>query len=102
MLFLIVSGVPRAVDITFCECEDMGVTLRRLGLWPATATEPRCAYSIRLLRWLEALMLSGHLSVHSFVEAVRFRNGQSQQEVSSLSIITIYLKYCAPSLITQS
>jgi len=75
------EGVTHDVDVMFCRCEDMGVTLLRLGLWPATATEPRCAYSIQLLRWLESLMLSGHVSVHSFVEAVRFRNGQSQQQV---------------------
>jgi hypothetical protein len=28
-------------------------------------------------------MLAAHVSIHTFIESVRFRSGQSQEEVSS-------------------
>lgn len=60
-----------------CDCEPHAVTLRRFGLWPASPVEPRCAYSVGFLQWLKALQLAAHVSVHSFIEAVRVKNGQS-------------------------
>ena len=30
---------------TYCECEALGLTLARAELWPATPSNPRCAFS---------------------------------------------------------
>ena len=66
----------------FCECEAPPVTLRRYGLWAATPTEPRCAYSINFLKWAESLMLTAHVSLRAVIEAARFCNSMNQNEVS--------------------
>ena len=57
----------------------------RFGLWAATPFEPRTAFSFGFLQWVEAAMLSCHVSVHSFVEAVRFKNNFSEETVCMLS-----------------
>ena len=78
----------------------MAVTLRRLGLWPATPDEPRSAYSVRFLKWLEAAMFAGGMSVTSFVECLRFRNDNTNDEVcllpylSQLSCDILHTDYC--------
>jgi len=76
------TGVVVDILCNMCECEPAAVTLRRFGMWPATPLEPRCAFSIEFLLWLEAMVLGAHVSVHTFVECVRFRNGHMQNEVS--------------------
>lgn len=69
------------VECELCDCEAPPVTLRRYGLWAATPTEPRCAYSINFLQWAESLMVTSHVSLRAFIEAVRFRNGVNHNEV---------------------
>jgi len=76
-----ISGEEISVLCQFCECEAPPVTLRRFGLWAATPTEPRVAYTIDILQWAEALMLTSHVSLSSFLEAIRFRSGKMSIEV---------------------
>lgn len=65
-----------------CNCEPHAVTLRRYGLWPATPVEPLSAFTVGFLLWAEALLITGHVSVYTFVEAVRYRNKGTVRDVS--------------------
>lgn len=56
-----------------CNCEPIAVTLARAELWPATPTNPRCAFTFNLLDWIEALMLECQVSLKDFCAALRFR-----------------------------
>jgi hypothetical protein len=58
-------------------------------LWASTPAEPRRAFTIRFLHWAEAFMITAHVSLHAFVEAVRYKNGQSQSEVFTIKSFVV-------------
>jgi len=76
-------GLEVDVECELCDCEAPPVTLRRYGLWAATPSESRCAYSVTFLQWAEALMVTSHMSLQAIIEATRFCNRQDHREVST-------------------
>lgn len=54
-----------------CSCEPIAVTLARAELWPATPTNPRFAYTFKLLNWIEALMLECQVSLKDFCQSLK-------------------------------
>jgi len=94
------AGFVVDVMCLMCDCEPMAVTLRRFGLWPGSPHAPRCAFSIGFLLWIEALLLTAHVSLHASLEAVRFKNGHSVGEVCTF--LMILYKYVVTCLVLNS
>jgi len=80
------TGFEMNVECQLCDCEAPPVTLRRYGLWAATPTEARSAYSISFLKWAESMMVTSHVSLRAFIEVVRFQNGLDHYEVSKIGM----------------
>ena len=55
-----------------CNCESIALTLAQAELWPATPTNPRCAFSFNMLNLVEALLLECQVSLKDFCSALKF------------------------------
>jgi len=53
----------------------------KCGFWPASASNVTTAVSMKLLDWLEALMLESHISMLGFCKAVVWKNSLSESQV---------------------
>jgi CxC1 like cysteine cluster associated with KDZ transposases len=68
--------------LNYCKCVPFLHTLVKCGFWPASALNVTTAVSMKLLNWLEALMLESHVSIQGFCRAVMWKNGLSESQVS--------------------
>ena len=66
-------GLEHKVQFISCGCESLAVTMTRAELWPATPTNPRCAFTFALLDWAEALLLEAQVSLQDFCKSLKFR-----------------------------
>ncbi|KAF1384426.1 hypothetical protein PFLUV_G00120070 [Perca fluviatilis] len=66
MKVIISTGQLCTVTVNMCACEPEACTLRRYGLWPATADKPQTAFSIPLLELFVCLSLECQVSVEGF------------------------------------
>ena len=60
-----------AIDIAFCDCESIAVTLVRYQLWPASSCEPRLAFHMELMELLRSLMMKNQVSITGFYRALQ-------------------------------
>lgn len=68
---VIFLGLQHYHTMQACNCEDLAVTLVRLGLWPASPTLPRVAFSFDFMLTLRAMVLEGQISLSSFCNAMQ-------------------------------
>ena len=54
----------------FCDCENDGVTLIRLKLWPGSTTRPVLAFHFKLMELTEILLFECHVSLRKFCDAI--------------------------------
>ena len=70
--------MEHTVSILCCKCEPLAVTLVRARLWPATAQNPRLAFTFDLLDWAEALMYECQVALKDLWGALQV-SSHSQQ-----------------------
>lgn len=73
------KGRQHLREIEFCSCEPDAVTLLRMDLWAASPKQPRMAFHIDLLKWLNGLLLHSHVSVKSFIDSLNARISKRQR-----------------------
>lgn len=80
-----ITGRVHSSMVVFCGCEEEGVTLIRLGFWPATVCKPSTGFALDLMALLYNLTVECHISAKSFVQTMRWKNNLSASEVISLN-----------------
>jgi len=60
------------VLFAYCGCEALAITLARAELWPATPSNPRCAFSFSLLDLAEGLLLEAQVSLKDFCNSLGY------------------------------
>ncbi|XP_035688849.1 uncharacterized protein LOC118424401 [Branchiostoma floridae] len=80
------NGRLQHLDVAVCRCgyETELQTLLKLGLWGATPTNPKTAFSVSLLEWLVWLCREAQVSTLAFCKAVRWKNDLTLNEMNSL------------------
>jgi hypothetical protein len=73
------------VFVPFCACEAEAVTLVKFGFWPSSAENPRCGFSIELLKTFHFLNMECQVSVKGFIESLRWKNSHSEGEVRKIT-----------------
>ena len=73
MYVCIPKGMEHSVSVSCCQCEPIAVTLVRACLWPATAQNPRLAYTFELLDWAEALLYECQVALKDLWAALQYR-----------------------------
>lgn len=66
-------GVEHTIMLTSCRCEPITITMVRARLWPATALDPRMAFTFDLLDWAEALLYECQVATKDFLSALHFK-----------------------------
>lgn len=84
-------GVPISAALNHCRCVPFIHTLVKCGLWPASAINTTTAISMKLLNWLEALMLESHVSIQGFCRAVIWKNNLTESQVSEIKLLFMVL-----------
>lgn len=72
------------IYILCCQCEPLPLTLVRARLWPATAQNPRLAFTFELLDWAEALLYECQVALKDFCDALQYRVSHILQKASIL------------------
>jgi len=65
--------MEHTVSILCCKYEPLAVTLVRARLWPATAQNPRLAFTFDLLDWAEALMYECQVALKDLWGALQYK-----------------------------
>eukprot|EP00795_Rhopilema_esculentum_P002632 gene2632-828_t len=79
-----IQGRVQDAFVTFCSCEKEALTLFRLGFWASSSIKPSTAYSTELLKTTKALMLECHVSLFGMANSMRWRNGLSKTQATSI------------------
>ena len=67
---MLLIGRQHQKQVLFCDCENDGVTLIRLKLWPGSTTRPVLAFYFKLMELAEILLLECHVSLRKFCDAI--------------------------------
>ena len=84
-LFFTCPGRLHYVQIFWCKCIPLSVSLVRCGFWPAVPEKPSVGFAWELLEMLRALMLECQISVQGFCRALRCKSNLMDSEVFTCS-----------------
>ena len=76
------SGRQHAVDIQFCPCEDVLVTLLGHQLWATSPKDPTVAVHLDLMEWARILQIEAHVSTRKFVDCMELKSCSSSLSVT--------------------
>ena len=65
--------MEHTILLSCCDCEPIAVTMARARLWPATAQNPRLAFTFELLDWAEALLYECQIALKDLWAALRYK-----------------------------
>lgn len=91
IIFFTCSGRLHYVQIFWCKCIPLSVSLVRCGFWPAMPENPSVGFAWDLLEMLRALMLECQISVQGFCRALRCKSNLTDSEVNHVFIGSLFL-----------